>query len=207
MGSDIPKQFLEIAGRPILLKTLDNAYSQQPKANFILVLPENELETWKQICKTFSVEIPHKLVSGGASRFQSVKNGLGIIQNEAGLTAIHDGVRPFFSPKLLSRLIEKALQYGNATPVMPVVESLRRIEGNESHLEPRQNLYSVQTPQLFETKILLNAYKQAYSVNFTDDASVLEQAGEKIQTVAGESLNIKITTPQDLLFANTLIDR
>lgn len=205
MGHELPKQFIPLFNRPILLRTLEQVYLLAPAANIILVLPPHQTENWTQICQASGCSIPHQVIPGGAERFHSVKNGLSLIIDKQGLTAVHDGVRPFFSGGLISRLAEGASRFGNAIPAIPVTDSLRSVSVQGNQPVPRDEIFIIQTPQVFQTSLLLKAYNEEYSPDFTDDASVLEHMGEKIYLVDGEPENIKITKPLDLVYAEALL--
>jgi 2-C-methyl-D-erythritol 4-phosphate cytidylyltransferase len=204
MGADLPKQFLLVEGRPLLIRTLEAFHRADPEAELILVLPEAQQAYWKELCLQYACALPHRVVNGGAVRYESVKNGLALMENE-GLVAVHDGVRPFITPALVARCYEEAARSGAAIPVCPLTESIRRIEGEKSVAEDRSLYRSVQTPQTFRLSILKKAYELPVRDTFTDDASVVEAAGNTISLVDGLPENIKITTPMDLLLAGLLI--
>ena len=206
MGSEIPKQFLELCGKPVLMHTIQVFRDFDPEIKIILVLPEDQLQFWKGLCLKHSFSLIHQIVSGGKTRFHSVKNGLSQIEGE-GIVFIHDGVRPLVSRETLSRCLETAQESGNAIPVLPVTESLRKLEGNQNISVDRSQYFSVQTPQTFRSKQILEAFQQHFDPAFTDDASVAEKAGFPIFMVEGNSENIKITTPTDLIVAEALLRR
>lgn len=206
MGSEIPKQFLLLAGKPILMHTVEVFHNFDPKAEIIVVLPEDQQEYWKDLCLTLNFGLTHQVVSGGESRFHSVRNGLARIET-SGVVFIHDGVRPLVSSETLSRCLKTAQELGNAIPVLPVTESLRKTEGETSISVDRSLYFSVQTPQTFRCEQILEAFGQAFNPAFTDDASVAEKAGFRINLVEGNRENIKITTPVDLVFAEALLSR
>ena len=197
MNADIPKQFLLLNDFPILMHTL-NAFADFDKR--ILVLPKSQIENWKTLCKDYNFELEHILVDGGINRFSSVKNGLRKVDEES-IVAIHDGVRPLISKNLTNKLIAATKKGIGVVPVIPIKDSLRKIEGNKSKAISRSSLYKVQTPQCFFASTIKNAYKQNFSLFFTDDASVLESNGGKIISILGEEQNIKITTKGDLRIA------
>jgi len=203
MGSEIPKQFLNIAGKPILMRTIEKFSQYDSSIHFFLVLPSGEFDRWKNLCKKHHFEIQHKLVKGGNSRFLSVKNGLSQIPN-TGIVFIHDGVRPLVSLKTLSLCEEMAKTKGNALPVIQVNESLRIIGKDGSHAVDRAFYRLVQTPQTFRTDLIKRAYFSIDDNEFTDDASVFETLDKTINLVKGNSENIKITCPVDLKIAETL---
>ena len=203
METNIPKQFLLVKEKPILMYTISVFY--EPDISIFVVLPEEYHSYWNNLVSQFRFDIPHRLVSGGSSRFQSVKNGLSAIHTE-GLLAIHDGVRPFVAKTVINQAYVFAEKYGNAVPSIDLKESLREIK-NESSLARDRTLYkSIQTPQTFHITLLKEAYKQAEEPCFTDDASVFEKMGHKIVLINGNVENIKITTPIDLLFAEAIIN-
>lgn len=204
MGTEVPKQFLEIAHKPILMWTLERFLAFDSHMELILVLPENQLTAWAQLCDRFQFKPSIKLAKGGNSRFQSVKNGLNEIQ-EDGIVFIHDGVRPLVSLQTLQNCFVTAVEKGNALPVSPVVESIRKVEGEMSKHVDRNHFRLVQTPQTFQVRLVKEAYHQPEQEFFTDDASVCEAMGIAIHLVNGNPENIKITNPADLLIAESLL--
>ena len=198
MNTDIPKQFLLLNDMPILMHTL------KPFSHFeeiVLVLPANQFDYWKRLCNTYNFNQPHKMVAGGETRFQSVKNGLAEIITGKSVIAIHDGVRPLISAVLIKALVSGTKAGVGVIPVVPVKDSIREVEGiHSTHLE-RSNLCKVQTPQCFLSTDIKKAYTQEFSEYFTDDAAVFESHGGKITTIPGEENNLKITTEKDLLVA------
>ncbi|EJX07664.1 2-C-methyl-D-erythritol 4-phosphate cytidylyltransferase [gut metagenome] len=205
MGSDIPKQFLQIGGKPILMHTLDTFYAYDSDVKIILVLPHSQQEYWKQLCVEYQFQIPHTLVDGGETRYHSVKNGLAMVQG-SGLVAVHDGVRPFVSREVLARCYDLAEKYQAVVPVIGVVETIRCLQNGESVTVPRNEYCLVQTPQVFDIKLLCKAYEQSFTSDFTDDASVVEAMGVKVTLTEGNRENIKITTPFDLKIATVLVE-
>ena len=204
MNAEIPKQFLEIHGKPILMHTLEVFRRYDASMELILVLPSVQIEFWKELCKKHAFDIPHQIVSGGQTRFQSVKNGLKATRSNL-LIAVHDGVRPLVSIDTIERCFDEAEKSGAAIPVIDLVESIRQISENESFSVDRSAYKLVQTPQVFESELLKKAYEQEFTPLFTDDASVVEALGTKIQLVEGNRENIKITTEFDLKIAESLI--
>ena len=201
MNTDIPKQFLLLNGTPILIHTLKQFSHFE---EIVLVLPYSQFEYWRELCSTYNFTQKHVLVAGGTSRFYSVKNGLEKI-DENSVIAIHDGVRPLISTKLIDSLITKTKNGVGIIPIVPLKDSIRKVEGeNSTHLD-RSNLYKVQTPQCFLSKDIKEAYTQEFSDTFTDDASVFEANGGEITTLLGEEKNLKITTKEDLKIASILI--
>ncbi len=204
MKSDLPKQFLQLQGKPILMHTLDVFYTFDASVDIILVLPEDQQTYWKELCKEFSFSIPHQIADGGSTRFHSVFNGLAKIKGE-GVVAIHDGVRPFVSLSVLDTCYREAEKFKAIIPVLNIQESLREILGKETRMVDRSKFLIVQTPQVFDVETLKDAYQQPYSSLFTDDASVVEANGGVIHTVKGNEENIKLTTPFHLKIAETLM--
>ena len=201
MNADIPKQFLLLNGTPILMHTLKQ-FSHFEK--IVLVLPSTQFEYWETLCKTHNCTQQHSLVAGGKTRFHSVKNGLEKIQDNT-VVAIHDGVRPLVSETLMNNLIDKSKSGVGVIPVVPVKDSIRKVEGeNSTHID-RSNLYKVQTPQCFLSTDIKEAYTQDFSNTFTDDASVFEAIGGKIKTILGDEKNLKITSQEDMKVAEVLI--
>jgi 2-C-methyl-D-erythritol 4-phosphate cytidylyltransferase len=204
MKGDIPKQFMELNSRPILMHTFDVFRNYDEQLEFILVLPEAQLKFWKELCKKHQFTIQHKIASGGDARFFSVKNGLDLISEE-GIVFIHDGVRPLVSKQTINNCLVETLANDNALPVVPVAESVRYLDNDGNKAVDRSKYYLVQTPQTFKTEIIKKAYQQPFSSSFTDDASVLEALGGKINLVIGNRENIKITYPEDLLVAKSFL--
>lgn len=204
MGTEIPKQFLELNGRPVLMHTIERFSSFSRAIEIITVLPENQLRFWAELQKKYSFDIPHTLVKGGSHRFFSVRNGLKFVTGK-GVVAIHDGVRPLVSSETIRRCFETAEKQGNAIPVISPADSLRMETETGSIPVNRQFIKLVQTPQVFDIGLLKRAYQQNYDPGFTDDATVVERTGEKINLVEGNRENIKITNPEDLLVAATLL--
>ena len=204
MGGNIPKQFLLLSGKPLIMHTLEAFYRADPTIDLIVVLPEFQRSYWDDLCKQFGFEIKHRVVNGGNTRYESVKNGLALL-NDTGLVAVHDGVRPFISVDLIERCYKTAAQFGAAVPVTELTESIRRLSDGTSFSERRETFRLVQTPQTFQLNVLKNAYQFPYRESFTDDASVVEAAGFKIELVIGCRENIKITTQLDLMQAEQII--
>lgn len=204
MGAEIPKQFLELAGRPVLMYAIERFKSFSEEIEIITVLPENQLRYWGELQKKYSFTIPHTLVKGGSSRFFSVRNGLKFV-NTPGLVAIHDGVRPLVSIETIKKCFEAAEKHGNAIPVICPGDSLRMITDQGSMPVNRMHVRQIQTPQVFRTELIKKAYLQEYSPEFSDDATVLEKTGEMIILVEGNRENIKITNPEDITIAEVLM--
>jgi len=206
MNNSVPKQFLLLAGKPVLFHTINAFFSYNNEISIILVLPSSQISKWKELCDENHLTIPHNIVEGGKTRFHSVKNGLKSIE-EAGLIAIHDGVRPLVSNETISRVYNTAEKLGTAIPVLSVNDSIREISNKTNKSVNRNNLKIVQTPQCFKSEIINKAYQQSYNEMFTDDATVVEKTGEEIFLVDGNNENIKITTAIDLLIAENLIQQ
>lgn len=206
MGGDIPKQFLPVNGRPVLMRTLERFREYDEDINIILVLPKSQQDYWSQLCSEYDFHIPHKIADGGATRFHSVQNGLRLIPDTAqGIVGVHDGVRPFVSTDVIRHCYEAARVHKAVIPVTPVVETLRHINADGSGDNVLRSDYRlVQTPQTFDIQLLKQANKQQYRESFTDDASVVEGIGQKVTMVEGNRENIKITTPFDLIIAEAL---
>ena len=236
MGSDIPKQFLPIGGKPVLMRTLERFRAYSADLQIILVLPEAQQAYWRELCETYHFDVSYQLANGGETRFHSVQHGLALIPDDAeGVVGVHDGVRPFPSIEVIRRCYETARSAKAVIPVIPIVETLRMINGQwtvdsydyqtaadsksesnhncqlstlNSQLSktvPRDKYRLVQTPQTFDIQLLKAANRQPYNEGFTDDASVVESYGHAITLVEGNRENIKITTPYDLKIAEVLI--
>ena len=206
MGSDIPKQFLPIGGKPVLMRTLERFRQYSPNLQIILVLPKAQQDYWQKLCKEYAFDIDYQLADGGETRFHSVQNGLAKIPDNAqGVVGVHDGVRPFPSIDVIRNCYETAREKKAVIPVIPVVETVRHLKGDTSVTVPRNDYRLVQTPQTFDIQLLKAANRQPYNEGFTDDASVVEAFGFNITLVEGNRENIKITTPYDLKIAEVLI--
>lgn len=207
MGTDIPKQFLPIGGKPVLMRTLETFYSYDRELELILVLPVSQQAYWTGLCHTYSFSIPHVVADGGETRFHSVKNGLERIGSaeEEALVAVHDGVRPFVAQEVIEECFRAASEKEAVIPVVEIVETVRQVKGGDSQTVDRNDYKLVQTPQVFHLQLLRTAYSQDYAPMFTDDASVVEALGRKIFLVKGNRENIKITTPFDMKVANALL--
>jgi 2-C-methyl-D-erythritol 4-phosphate cytidylyltransferase len=204
MNAEIPKQFLEINHLPILMHTL-NAFSKYDASiQLILVLPAAQVDFWKELCHKHSFSIPHTIVCGGDTRFDSVKNGLDAVKVHS-MVAVHDGVRPLVSRDTIARCFEQVYQYGAVIPTVELVDSIRQLTDGRNIAVDRSAYQLVQTPQVFDSIILKNAYNQEFSPLFTDDASVVEAAGTAVKLVQGNRENIKITTEMDLKIASLFL--
>ena len=206
MNSTVPKQFMEINSRPVLMHTFDLFINFDPELEFILVLPKEQVKVWKVLCQKHGFNKEHKIASGGETRFRSVQNGLDLISGD-GIVFIHDGVRPLVSAKTIENCFESAVKKGNALPVIHVSESVRKVDGNDNRAVDRSKYFLVQTPQTFQVQLIKKAYHDATSDSFTDDATVLEGIGETIHLVEGNRENIKITFPEDLLVAGLFLKK
>lgn len=205
MNAGIPKQFILLNNLPVLMHTINAFYNYSKKINIVLVLPKTTFATWNELCKKHNFQIPHQLVKGGKTRFQSVKNGLAVI-NEECLVAVHDGVRPFVKNKVIENCFETAEKLGNAVPVIPINESIREIRNSQNLPADRENFRIVQTPQIFHSSQIKKAYEQDFCENFTDDAGVVESTGIKINLVEGNHENIKITRAVDIKIAEAFLN-
>lgn len=227
MGGELPKQFIPIEGRPVLMRTLDTFHACDPDIKIILVLPRDHQPYWQELCREYAFIVPHRIADGGTTRFHSVQNGLALVDDAEALVAVHDGVRPFVSHEVISRCYQEAASYGAVVPVIPIVETVRQlvplslfdeaacqkeivncqlsIANSGSVTVPRDAYRLVQTPQTFRASLLRSAYEQSYSDAFTDDASVVEALGHEVHLVEGNRENIKLTTPFDLTVARALL--
>jgi len=207
MGSDTPKQFLPIGNAPILMHTIKRFFTSTEQVNIVLVLPEEQVERWHQLCQKYSFSIPHVIVFGGKNRFQSVRNGLNCIGEIDGLVAIHDGVRPFISKRIIEESFKVAEEKGNAVTSVAMKDSIRKIEHDKNTNVDRDDFRIIQTPQTFLLAQIRDAFHKAASDQFTDDASVAEEAGYVIHLTEGSYDNIKITTPEDLAMAEAILKK
>jgi 2-C-methyl-D-erythritol 4-phosphate cytidylyltransferase len=204
MQLQVPKQFVPIGGKPVLMHTMERFYRLDPTMGLVVVLPAGQVTEWEKLCREYGFALPHQVAIGGSSRFSSVRNGLALITGE-GLVAVHDGVRPFVSGAIIQKAFEEAAEHGNAVVAVPLKDSIRRLSGNASMAEDRSQFRLVQTPQCFRLDLLRQAYTQPEDPAFTDDASVVERLGIAIRLVEGSYENIKITTPEDLLWAEAFL--
>lgn len=204
MGTTLPKQFLIIGKKPIIHLAIEQFFNYDNQINVIVVLPENQFSFWDELNKTQHFSIPHKLVKGGEERFHSVLNGLSALKDEE-LVAIHDAVRPLVSEETIKRTFDSAEKNGSGIPVTEVVNSLRKLNGNNSSSVPRSDYRIVQTPQTFKTTQILKAFKTEYQKVFTDDATVYEKMIGPVSLVEGNSENIKVTTPIDIIISESIL--
>lgn len=207
MGGDIPKQFLPIAGKPVLMRTMERFREYSTDLQIILVLPESQQDYWHSLCREYSFDLDYQIANGGETRFHSVQNGLNLIPADMqGVVGVHDGVRPFVSVEVIAKCFATARDKKAVIPVMPVVETLRHVNDDGSGTNVLRSDYRlVQTPQTFDIQLLKSANRQPYSESFTDDASVVEGIGQIVTMVEGNRENIKITTPFDLAVAEMLV--
>jgi 2-C-methyl-D-erythritol 4-phosphate cytidylyltransferase len=204
MGGSLPKQFLPIQGRPILFYTIERFYEYDQQIEILLTLPEDWRSYWQELCQEYQFTIPHQVISGGKERYHSIQ--LALKHSTGKYVGVHDGVRPFVSIETISRCYEKAQLDGSAIPVMYIKESLRMLTDEKLSVSVERSAYrSVQTPQVFERSILVNAYERPFHDAITDDASLVEENGTTIFLVEGNEENIKITTPLDLAFCELIL--
>lgn len=211
MGADIPKQFLPIGGKPVLMRTLERFREYAADLQIILVLPKAQQDYWRELCQQYNFDVKYTLANGGETRFHSVQNGLALVPDDAeGVVGVHDGVRPFPSVEVIRNCYETARTAKAVIPVIPIVETVRHLvsESNvqRSRTVPRGDYRLVQTPQTFDIQLLKAANRQPYNDGFTDDASVVEAYGFDITLVEGNRENIKITTPFDMTIAEALLN-
>ena len=206
MGTDIPKQFLPIGGKPVLMRTLERFREYSADLQIILVLPKAQQDYWQELCQEYDFKVEYQMTDGGETRFHSVQHGLALIPDDAeGVVGVHDGVRPFPSIDVIRNCYETARKKKAVIPVIPIVETVRHLQDETSVTVPRGDYRLVQTPQTFDIQLLKAANRQPYNDGFTDDASVVEAFGFDITLVEGNRENIKITTPYDLKIAEVLI--
>ncbi len=204
MGSVVPKQFLSIQGKPILLHTIDQFVAAFSDIQLVVVLPEGYIEEGKELIRQNGFTKNIVFVAGGDTRFQSVKNGLGQV-NESAIVFVHDAVRCLLTPALIQRCYQQALEKGSAIPAVSSTDTVRLIKGNNNELFDRENVMLIQTPQTFQSDLLLNAFNQDFNASFTDEANVVEASGNPVYLVDGEFENIKITRPLDLAIAEYIL--
>lgn len=205
MQSDIPKQFMLLNGKPLMMHTIEAFYNSDIHPEIILVLGINFHDHWNELCRKYTFTIPHKLVNGGKERFYSVKNGIESISGE-GIIAIHDAVRPLVSNDLICRTFKEAEESGSSVAAIKSKDSIRQQQGNTTVSLNRDEIFLVQTPQTFNSLILNKAYQQDYKPEFTDDASVVERSGIPIKITEGDVKNIKITFPEDIQMAEFFLN-
>ncbi len=207
MGREIPKQFIPVGDRPLLMHAILAFEAFDPELKKIVALPRDHIDFWKSLCQQFQFTTAHEIVPGGETRFESVKNACNIIQEDQGLTAVHDGVRPFPPAPMIRRIFDAAQVHKAAIPCLSTPDSIRITDNNGSTVAPRDQIKRIQTPQVFHTRLIKKAYLQPWQRSFTDDASVVEKMGIKIHLVPGDEENLKVTTPLDLKIAIMLADK
>ena len=203
MGAEVPKQFLRLGGEPILAVTLRKfmPYAE----DIVVVLPEAHIPLWESLAEECHLQDTHKVCAGGATRFHSVQNGLGALDPECDIVAVHDGVRPLLSGKMIERGLACAVEHGSAVPTVGAVDSFRVVHEGKLEIIDRSLLRAIQTPQMFDAQLLRKAYGATYDERFTDDASVVEMLGTELHFYEGERSNLKITTPEDLIIAEAML--
>ena len=216
-GASMPKQFLALMGKPILMHTIeafgknrDGSFDDKSHMEIIVTLPEEQMGLWHDLCREHGFTVPHRVVPGGKTRWHSVKNALDSISDLArvDVIAVHDGVRPLASAQLIDRCLTIARRQGSAIPVVPLNDSVRQMDADGgSRALDRSSLRAVQTPQVFDARLLIEAYRQPYDPTFTDDASVVERHGHDVTLVDGDPVNLKITRPMDLALAEYLLNQ
>lgn len=206
-GGSVPKQFLELCGVPVLMRSV--SVFCQAGAQIVVVLPAGEETRWRELCGKYGFTVEHRVVTGGATRAESVANALSVIEaNPGDVVAVHDAVRPLVPAEVVERAYTVAAEKGSAVPVIPVTDSIRRVgSGGESHAVNRSEFVAVQTPQAFIVSELKEAYGRGLTASMTDDASVYEAAGHEVTLIDGSSVNIKITNPGDIAVAEALLSR
>lgn len=204
MGGPIPKQFMLVKGKPLLCWTIEAFHAFDPAMPIIVVLPEAQIPIWKALCIGHGFLVEHEVVAGGEERFHSTRNGLAAVKGD-GVVAVHDGVRPLVSKELIARCFAAAEEHGAAIPVVPITSSVRLVDGDGSHAIDRSGMRAVQTPQCFQVSLLRAAFAAPYDPAFTDEATLVERQGKRIQLVNGQETNIKVTTPIDLQVAEVVL--
>ena len=205
MGGDIPKQFISVGGKPLLRHTIEKFLSLSFPVGIIVVVNQEKKEYWKKYCQDYDFMDRYAIPSGGITRFHSVQNALQYLPDDS-VVAVHDGVRPFVTKEFLEEMFRAGEELGNAIPAIAPVETVREVSGPESYVLRRDDIRLIQTPQVFRSEVIKAAYKLPYDPKFTDDASVVEAAGYRINLVDGLKYNIKITTPEDLEIAKLWLD-
>ena len=205
MQTNIPKQFLLLNEDPVLIRTIRAFHQYNPEMEIIVVLPQDQVKYWRTLCTKHRFNIPHEIVEGGKTRHHSVKNAMAGVEHGA-LVAVHDGVRPLITEALIRTCFDTAAILGNAVPVVELSESIRELEGEKNKRADRSRFRLVQTPQVFHSDQLIEAFGQPYKPVFTDEATLVESAGHRINLVKGQPDNIKITTALDLCIASTVLE-
>lgn len=207
MKSDIPKQFIPVAGSPILMHTIRAFRTYSATISIRLILPESQFSAWNKLCVDYNFQEDYQLIAGGETRFDSVKNGLQSIQEEEGLIAVHDGVRPFVAQSTIQLGFQKAIENGSSVTCIPLKDSVRLVQPDGKNVAVNRSDYRlIQTPQTFRLDWMRTAFQTSYQSDFTDCASVLEKAGYPIHLIEGNFENIKITTPEDLIWAEAFLN-
>ena len=204
LQGDVPKQFMLLSGKPVILYSIEAFLHHDPSVQIILVIHPDYLSLWEQMTRKYKISAPFQVVAGGKFRFDSVKNGLNLIRGD-GLVAVHDAARPVISAAFIAYLFSETSKYGSAIPVVPLNDTIRIIDSDISHQQDRTFLRAVQTPQVFKVADLQRAYTQSYLPSYTDDGSVMESAGFPVHLAEGRRGNIKITHPEDIAVAEVLI--
>jgi 2-C-methyl-D-erythritol 4-phosphate cytidylyltransferase len=205
MGTDIPKQFLLLNGKPVLMHTIEAFYNYNPQIEIIVVLPSEQRAYWRRLREAHLFDIDHEVVSGGETRFHSVRNAMQLIE-KGTLVAVHDGVRPLVTKEIIEKAFAAAVKKKGAFPAVPVVDAIRKKKHDGSKSVDRSCYYFVQTPQVFQSDLLIKGYRRRYSKKFTDDVSVVEASRKcKPVMIEGSIENIKITTPFDLVVAENIL--
>lgn len=207
MKSVVPKQFLALSGQPVLMHTIQAFHSYSSQVAIFLVLPQDQIASWHSLCQTHNFKVPCQVVPGGSTRFQSVKKGLDAIEATTGIVAVHDGVRPLVPQHIIGASYHLAAQHGSAVAAVRLKESIRITDKDKTHAVDRSQYRLIQTPQTFKLEWLKDAYNTEEISSFTDDASVVENAGYSISLFEGSHANIKITTPEDMPIAEALLKR
>ncbi len=205
MNTGIPKQFLLLNGIPVLMRTINAFNRYNPEMKLIVALPAEQMRYWKTLCKTHNFSVPHIVTEGGETRYHSVKNAMDQVSSGC-LVAVHDGVRPLISNALIQTCFDTAAILGNAIPAVELSESIRKVKGKTSTTADRSRFVLVQTPQVFTSEVLIEAFRQPYKSLFTDEANLVEAAGHAIHLVSGQQENIKITTMVDMYFASAILE-
>ena len=203
MGASVPKQFLLLQNLPVLMHTIQRFYDFDPALQLIVTLPSEHFNSWEKLCEDYRFEIKHELSVGGIERYDSIKTALSLASGD--IIAVHDGVRPLVSFDTIRRCFNSCQTYGNAVPVIKISESVRQLSNDENSVIPRDTLRIIQTPQCFRQDILRQAYSIQIPSNTTDDASLVEKCGIKINLMEGNEENIKITNPFDLKIAEHIL--
>lgn len=204
MGGDMPKQFLDLGGRPVVMRSMDAFYRWDPGVDMILVLPGDAIDYWKKLCIRHSFVPDHRVCAGGRTRFHSVRNALALVGGDP-LVGIHDAVRPLVSIGTIARCFDSADRWGSGVPCHEITDTVRSVDGDRSLVVDRSSLRTIQTPQVFRYSILASAYGLRYDTEFTDDSTVVERSGHVIRLVGGNRENMKITTRADLVMAEKLV--